>query len=65
MKIPDLHVYGRGHITSRVVLEDEDGEQCDLTRWKVTEIGRTVKMGEIPLCTVTFVARLIEHEDAA
>lgn len=65
MKLPtELHVYDATGGVSRICLRNDAGEELDLTLWGVTEATRCIRPGELPICEVKFIARLVEHPKA-
>jgi hypothetical protein len=67
VRVPELHVYGNAGITRGtevVLLNPETGAELDLAPWRVLGIERKVVWGEAVQVNVTFLARLVEHEES-
>lgn len=68
MKIPAITItYTRGSVRpSRIEVDDPDGNPVDLTKiLMITEVGRAVRYGDLPIATITVVGRLVEFEETA
>jgi hypothetical protein len=61
--IPTIHVYGNR--IKHVEWVDENGATVDMDAMLVTDIDRHIEAAEgVARTRVTFIARLVEHEDA-